>query len=78
MEEQAITMCQKTNWRRRLVCLNRKLWLELRVKKGLYHLWKKGRVTQEDYKDVMRLYKEKIKKAKAQVELIEATAVKDN
>ena len=34
--------------------------------------------TQEDYKDVGRLCKEKIRRAKAQLELNLATAVKDN
>jgi len=34
--------------------------------------------SQEDYKDVMRLCKEKIRRAKAQLELYPATAVKEN
>ena len=33
---------------------------------------------QEDYKDVMRLCREKIRRAKAQLELHLATAIKDN
>ena len=47
-------------------------------KKRVYNLWKKGRATQEDYKDVMRLCREKIRRAKAQQEINLATAVKDN
>ncbi|KAK4827922.1 hypothetical protein QYF61_022370 [Mycteria americana] len=39
---------------RRPVWLNRELWLELRKKRRVYDLWKKGQATQEDYKDVMR------------------------
>ncbi|KAK4824994.1 hypothetical protein QYF61_022520 [Mycteria americana] len=63
---------------RRLAWLNRELWLELRKKRRVYDLWKKGQATQEDYRDVMRLCREKIRRAKAQLELNLATAVKDN
>ena len=63
---------------RRPAWLNRKLWLELRKKKRVYDLWKKGQATQADYKDVMKLCGEKIRRAKAQLELNLATAVKDN
>ncbi|KAK4832410.1 hypothetical protein QYF61_022545 [Mycteria americana] len=74
-QEQAIPMCQKMSWqRRRPAWLNRELWLELRKKGRVYHVWKKG----EDCKDVMRLCREKIRRAKAQLELNPATAVKDN
>ncbi|KAK4815667.1 hypothetical protein QYF61_005413 [Mycteria americana] len=47
-------------------------------KKRVYNLWKKGQATQEDYKDIMRLCREKIRRAKAQLERNLATAVKDN
>uniref|UniRef100_A0A8B9ZP11 Reverse transcriptase domain-containing protein n=1 Tax=Anas zonorhyncha TaxID=75864 RepID=A0A8B9ZP11_9AVES len=63
---------------RRLAWLNRELWLELGRKKRVYDLWKRGRATQEDYKDVARLCRDKIRKAKAHLELNLATAVKDN
>lgn len=46
--------------------------LELREKR------EKGQAIQEEYKDVFRSYKERIRKAKAQLELSQATAVKDN
>ncbi|GAB0203785.1 hypothetical protein GRJ2_002844100 [Grus japonensis] len=76
-QEQAVPMCQKTSWQgRRLAWLNRQLWLELRIKRRVYGLWKKGQATQEDYKDVVRLYREKIRRAKVQLELNLATAVK--
>ena len=58
--------------------LNRELWLELRKKRRIYDLWKKGQATQEDYKDVVRLCREKIRRTKAQLELNLATAAKDN
>ncbi|KAK4810624.1 hypothetical protein QYF61_007361 [Mycteria americana] len=56
----------------------RELWLELRRKRRVYNLWQKGQATQEDYKGVARLCREKIRRAKAKLELSLATAVKDN
>ncbi|KAK4815212.1 hypothetical protein QYF61_022490 [Mycteria americana] len=53
-------------------------WLELRKKRRVYDLWKKGRATQEDYKGVARLCRERIRRAKAELELSLATAIKDN
>ena len=63
---------------RRPAWLNRELWLELRKKKRVYDLWKRGQATQKDYKDVVRMCRDKIRKAKAHLELNLATAVKDN
>ncbi|KAK4822009.1 hypothetical protein QYF61_006623 [Mycteria americana] len=63
---------------RRLAWLTRELWLELRKKRRVYDLWKKGRATQEDYKGVARLCREKIRRAKAELELNLVAAVKDN
>ncbi|KAK4810710.1 LOW QUALITY PROTEIN: hypothetical protein QYF61_007684, partial [Mycteria americana] len=47
-------------------------------KRGVYDLWKKGQATQEDYKGVARLCREKIRRAKAELELNLAAAIKDN
>ncbi|KAK4808471.1 LOW QUALITY PROTEIN: hypothetical protein QYF61_005788 [Mycteria americana] len=58
--------------------MNRELWLELTKKRRVYDLWKKGQATQEDYKGVARLCREKIRRAKAELELNLATAIKDN
>ncbi|KAK4820048.1 hypothetical protein QYF61_017894 [Mycteria americana] len=78
-QEQAVPRCQKTGRQgRRPAWLTRELWLELRRKRRVYDLWKKGRATQEDYKGVVRLCREKIRKAKAELELSLAAAVKDN
>ncbi|KAK4825649.1 hypothetical protein QYF61_001434 [Mycteria americana] len=72
-------MCRKTSQQgRRPAWLNRELWLELRKKRRVYDLWKKGQATQEDYKGVARLCREKIRRAKAELELNLAAAVKDN
>ncbi|KAK4810917.1 hypothetical protein QYF61_013325 [Mycteria americana] len=49
-----------------------------RKKRRVYDFWKKGRATQEDYKGVARLCREKIRRAKAELELSLAAAVKDN
>ncbi|KAK4831897.1 hypothetical protein QYF61_020044 [Mycteria americana] len=70
--------CRKTSRRGRPTWLTRELWLELRKKRRVYDLWKKGRATQEDYKRVARLCREKIRRAKAELELNLAAAVKDN
>ncbi|KAK4823319.1 hypothetical protein QYF61_000921 [Mycteria americana] len=75
-QEQAVPRCRKMSRQgRRLAWLTRELWLELRKKRRVYDLWKKGRATQEDYKGVARL---KIRRAKAELELNLAAAVKDN
>ncbi|KAK4830584.1 hypothetical protein QYF61_011819 [Mycteria americana] len=79
MQEQAVPICQKTSQPGRKVgWLNKDLWLELRKKRVVYDLWKKRQATQEDYKDVMSLCREKTRRAKAQLELNLATAMKDN
>ncbi|KAK4822673.1 hypothetical protein QYF61_019040 [Mycteria americana] len=65
-------------WGRRPAWLTRELCLELRKKRRVYDLWKKGQVSQEDYKGVVRLCREKIRRDKAELELNLAAAVKDN
>ncbi|KAK4823954.1 LOW QUALITY PROTEIN: hypothetical protein QYF61_008340 [Mycteria americana] len=78
-QEQAVPRCRKTSRRgRRPGWLTRELWLELRKKRRVYDHWKKGQATQEDYKGVARLCREKIRRAKAELELNLAAAVKDN
>jgi len=47
-------------------------------KKRVYDLWKKGQVTKEDYKDVIKLCREKIRGTKVHLELYLATIIKDN
>jgi len=77
-QEQAGPMCHKMNRQgRRPACLNRELWMVLWKENRVYVLWKKGRTIQENCKDIVRLCREKIRKAKAQLELNLATAVKD-
>ncbi|PKU48587.1 rna-directed dna polymerase from mobile element jockey-like [Limosa lapponica baueri] len=78
-EEQAVPMCRKTSRQgRRPAWLNRDLLLDLRNKRRVYNLWKRGQASHEDYKEVVKLCREKIRRAKEQLELNLATAVKDN
>jgi len=78
-QEQAVCLCCRMNQQgRRLAWLNRELLLELRRKRRVYQFRKKGQVTQEGYRDLVRSCREKIRKAKAQLELNLATVVRDN
>jgi len=78
-QEQAVPTCRKTNRRgRQSAWLNRERLLGLRQKRRVYHLWKKGQQTQEQYRGLVRVSKEEIRKAKAQLELRLTTAVRDN
>ena len=58
--------------------MSRELLLRLRKKKRVYVLWRKGQATWGDYKEVAKVCREEVRKAKAQPELRLATAVKEN
>ena len=64
--------------RRRPLWMSRELLLRLRKKKRVYVLWKKGQAIRGDYKEVAKVCREEVRKAKAQLELRLATAVKEN
>lgn len=51
--------------------------LRLWEKKRIDHLWKKGQATWEEYKDVARIHREKIRKVKAQQESNLAIIIKN-
>lgn len=58
------------SWRgRRLACLNRELFLRLQEKKRVCLLWKKVWATQREYKETVKVCREKIRKAEDQLEL---------
>ena len=76
--EQAVPMCRKTSQWGRRHWLNREHLLGLRKNSRVYHLWKKGQATQEEYRGLLRSCREEISKAKAQLELRLATVVRDN
>ena len=78
-QEQAIPLCRKPSKRsRRPAWLSRDLLLELKRKKKFYDLWKRDQALQEDHRAVVRIFREKTQKAKAQLELKLATVVSDD
>ena len=52
--------------------------LKLREKREMYRKWKQGCVSWEDYRAVVRVCRDRIRKAKAQTELNLVRDVKDN
>ena len=48
------------------------------LSRKIYLLWKKRRATRKEYKEVVKMCREKIRKAKAQLELNLAAGVKGN
>jgi len=78
-QEQAVPMGHKTSWwGRQLGWLNRELLGRFSKKRRVYHLWKKGQVTQGEYRGLVRSCREEIRKAKTQLELRLDTVVRDN
>ncbi|KAF1410082.1 hypothetical protein FQV24_0007536, partial [Spheniscus mendiculus] len=78
-QEQAVPVCRKKNgWGRRPAWLSGELLQRLRKKRRVYRLWKKGQATQGEYRDLVRLCREEMRKAKAQLERNLAAVVKDN
>lgn len=54
-------MCQRTSrGAEGLAWLSRELWLELREQNRVCDLWKKGQAAQQDYRDTVSLFKEKL------------------
>ena len=79
VQELAIPKSQKmSRWARRPGWLNRDLWLDLKNKRKVYGLWKSGQAAYEGYRYVVKLCREKIRKAKAQLELGLATKAEEN
>ena len=78
-QEQAVPLsCKMSRQRRRPEWMNRELFLRLQEKKRIYLLWKKGWATRKEYKEVVKMCREKIRKVKAQLELNLASEVKGN
>ena len=57
--------------------LSRALWRE-RGEIGVHEPWQKGQATRGDYRDIVRLCREKMRRAKPPLELHLATAIEDN
>ncbi|MCQ4187459.1 reverse transcriptase family protein [Klebsiella pneumoniae] len=78
-QEQAVPLSRKMSQQgSRPAWMNRELFLRLREKKRIYCLWKEGRATENEYKEVVRMCRGEIRKAKAQLEFNLATGVKRN
>lgn len=75
VEQKPIAMCRKLV-QGRLACVNSKLPLGLREEQRVKECWKKGQDTQENYKDAMKLIREKTTKVKVQLEVNPATSIK--
>ena len=58
--------------------MNEKLFLMVQEKKRFYLLWKNGWATWGEYKEVFWMYRKRIRKQNAQLELNLATGVKKN
>lgn len=78
MEYSCSKLTKMSQWWRWPTWLNREICLELKEKNKIYDVWWKGQETQEDYKDIVRLRREKIKRAKVQLELSLDSAINDN
>ena len=78
-QEQAVPRCfKRSQCQRRPPWLSRELWLELREKRKVYILWKKGLAIHNYYKDAVRVCRAEIRRSKAQLEINLASAIKDN
>ena len=70
-QEQAVSECHKASHNgRRSVWMKREQLLRTQKKKRVYVLWKKGQATWGDYKEVAKVCREEVRKAKAQLELL--------
>ncbi|KFZ45983.1 hypothetical protein N321_04792, partial [Antrostomus carolinensis] len=63
---------------KKLAWLSKDLLVKLREKKEIYRQWKQGCVAWEEYRDVVQMCRDGIRKAKAQMELILARDVKNS
>ncbi|GAB0208111.1 mitochondrial enolase superfamily member 1 [Grus japonensis] len=63
---------------RRPAWMSKELLEKLKGKKEAYRMWKKGKATWEEYRDVVRECRDAMRKAKAHLELNVARDVKDN
>ena len=58
--------------------MKRELFQRLQEMKRIYLLWKKSQATRREYKEVIRMSREKIRKAKAKPDFNLATGIKEN
>ncbi|NXP18553.1 RTXE polymerase, partial [Scytalopus superciliaris] len=78
-QEQAVPVCRKASqWGRRPAWLNSEILKEIREKKKVYQLWKKGLATYEEFKKITRSCRRNIRETKVQFEVNLANSVRDN
>ncbi|CAM5145543.1 unnamed protein product [Natator depressus] len=79
LQGQTILMCRKNSkYGRRPAWLNSEILAALKYKKEAYKKWKIGQMTRDEYKNIARACRSKIRKAKSHLELQLARDVKSN
>ncbi|KFQ06524.1 hypothetical protein N330_02323, partial [Leptosomus discolor] len=79
MQWLSIPRCKKQGKQgKRPARLSRYLLSKLKGKKEMHRQWKQGRVSSEEYRDAAQLYRDGVRKAKAQLELNLARDAKNN
>ncbi|CAM4590483.1 unnamed protein product, partial [Lepidochelys olivacea] len=79
LQGQTIPMCRKNSkYGRRPAWLNREILADLKYKKEAYKTWKFGQMTRDEYKNIARVCRSEIRKAKSHLELQLAKDVKSN
>jgi len=78
-QELSIPKCKKSGREgKKPAWLRQEMLVKLRKKRELHSQWKQGLASWEEYREAARLYKDGVRKAKAQLELNLARAVKNN
>ncbi|KFZ53140.1 hypothetical protein N338_13083, partial [Podiceps cristatus] len=78
-QELLIPRCKKSGKKgKRPAWLSCDLWLKLKEKKEIHKQWKQGQVSWDEYRDVVRLCRDGVRKAKARLELNLARDAKNN
>lgn len=69
-------MLKDESWEKKNGLAEQRALTRTQGKKRVYHIWKKGQAAQEDYRDILMLHGEKIRRAKSHIEFILHTALK--
>jgi len=79
VQELSVPRCKKSGKEgKRPVCLSRDLLGKLKGKRELHRQCKQGQTSWEEYRDVARLCRDEVRRAKAQLELNLARVTKNN
>jgi len=75
----SVPRCKKSGKKgKRPAWLSGDLLVKLKGKKELHRQWKQGQVSWEEHRDAVRLYRERVRRAKARLELNLAKDAKNN